>query len=457
MIKNECKEIKYFYLGTVCFLAIYLIMNIWGNNSLYADGVYYFSNIIEARNFWIIEPGVELFEKLRQLFCVIGIKLGVINIKVLNYLYSFGCLYLQIVFTILSMNLCIKNKKYNYFYLIILCISLQIIFTGFFVMMGYISYAMICTYSFLYLLFYNNKNSELSKICFCIFMALLFFRSNSLFLFLGAMMILLVIYKLLIKKERIDWFYFTNIIIFISGCLFALNIIINPRDSSNKAGYINSIMNLDKTVYIFFSLLFLAVLFSMIGAILQKYNYKFNGWFDYLSIIFQIIAGLVLLYYICRNIHLVAVSSYIFRGLNLIITFSVFFYILFLEAFNINLSEHIYKYCNALFLITGIIFIFVSTNNYNYHLKYIDDRLSNNVGYVEINEIETLENNYFWGWSNSLESLYAQVINDRLSIKSVIINGENYSGWEPFDSRNIKLYPDLQYYGVNYDNNSFEY
>lgn len=455
LFDNERKEIKFFYYGMILLLATYLLMSIWGNNSIFADGVYYFSNIIETKGFCIIEPGNEIFEMLRQLFCVVGIKLGISNIKILNYLYSFGCLYLQIIFTMLSMNLCIRNKKYSYFYLTILCMSLQIVFTGFFVMMGYISFTMICFYAFLYLLFYNNETRKISKICFTLFCAVIFLRAGSIFLFLGMLMIILILYRIIIEKTYIDIFYVVNMIICILGCFSALNTIINPRDPSNKSGYLNSIMNYDKSVYIIFLILFLAVAFSMLMVIIKKRRCKMDTFFKILSILLQIISGIVFFYYICKRSYVISINSYNFRSLNLIISFSVLFYILFLEVFSINLHDNIYKYCNIFFLIAALVFVFISTINYNYHLKYLNDRLINSKGYVEINEIVILEHNYFWGWTNSLESLYAQIICDRLSIKAVITNGQDFSGWQPFDGKNINNYPNLQYYGVMYDDKYF--
>lgn len=456
IIKNESKEVRFFYYGMLVTLATYIIMNMWSNNVIFADGVYYFSNIVETKNFYIIEPGTEIFEMLRQLFCVVGIKVGINNIKVLSYLYSFGCMYLQVVFTILSMNLCINNKKYSYFFLTALCIVLQIIFTGFFVMMGYISYSMLIFYAFLYLTFSNNETSKISKICFTIYSGMFFLRATSIFLFLGTLMIILILYKLITKKVRIEMFYVLNIIIYITGCFSALTTIINPRDPSNKGGYVNTILNFDKLVYIIFFLLFISMLFSVIMVIFDRKNNKTScTCFKALSIMFQLISGILLLYYVYNSSYLISINSYSFRSLNLIISFAVLFYILFVEIFNIHLTSTFYKYCTILFLAAALLFICVSTINYNYHLKYLNDRLSNNIGYVEISEIGALEHSYFWGWTNSLESLYAQILSDRLTIKSIIVNDENYLGWEPFDGRNIDAYPDLSFYGVNY-NKKFE-
>lgn len=455
LIRNESKGIKFFYYGTLGFLAIYLVMNIWGNNSLFADGSLYFTGILTKRSFFIIEPGTELFEASRQIFCVIAIKLGIANIKILNYLYSFGCLYLQIIFTVLSLNLCIKNKKYNYFYLVIMCVALQIVFTGFFVMMGYISYAMMCVYSFLYLLFYNKKIKRSSKIYFSFFMALSFFRAFSIFLFIGTVIILLMTYKILAKKVRIDWFYIMNIIICISGWFYAFDTVINPRDSNNKAGYINSILSMDKTVYIILLSMFFALLFSMIMSILNTKYYKVNRWLLYLSLLFQVVSGFVLLYYVFTNNYSISLNSYKFRVLNLAIPFATLLYILIIEIFNISLSEHIYKYCNILLLTAGILFVSASTINYNYYIKAISDSMINSVGYVEVSKVK-IPNAYFWGWTNPLESLYAQIINDRLHIKAVIVNEESYSGYKPFDDRDITQYPSLQRYGISYDKDSFK-
>lgn len=104
--------------STILILFIPLtILVLWSKISLYADGAFWFVNILIKKSFWLWDINRIFSDFVSQFFLVTGIYLGIKNLNVLIFLYTLGFSGLQILLWFISLFF-LRNSYLFWIYLL---------------------------------------------------------------------------------------------------------------------------------------------------------------------------------------------------------------------------------------------------------------------------------------------------------------------------------------------------
>jgi hypothetical protein len=435
------------------FMFIYLLISLYNNTGLYADGAFAVERIVSNGTWFLEEKTGQSDFVLMQMFSVIYILCGGHNLAVIIKLFTFGCIFWKMLFYAAALWMALKHNNNWLFQSTIVIMSLNLIATGMFVGMQYMFGGAVFWFATVYWFYYqSNKRVPWNNICLLAISIIIALGDPSFFVF-APILIAFIFVRVKRKELKFNLFIITNTLLYFISFVRNIMSLIKPRDAGNRANFIQGLLGLRS--YLWITFLVLAVIWGA-SLILN------NNWIrdrkalcnglrtTYKAILLlQLILGCAVVYYVVFHASEISGYSYPSRNVNVLIPAAMALYVFLVITINVKIPRKMFAIIACFLLLSAGVYTTITSTQYGQYLNTIYHETHLKEDLQMSSTTVSAKSNYYWGWTIPLESIYANVLNHNYDITSIII--PDSVSWEPFNSQDINSYPDLSRYGVQYN------
>lgn len=439
--------------STMFMLIIYILAAVVNTTIIFADGSDVCLSMLSKKDWCLYDEMKNFGLAIRQMFAMAYLKLTDVP-KVLTFIkfLSFGYTFWTSFFYILALLVCYKRKKDVLLYFTVSLITFQFCFSGF----NLVLESRMAAAAFWFLVCLFNTKEELSLLCKVSSILTLFLLSRvyaSVVFFSIILIVIIVKNNGMIKiKSNVYWLICLGLLAYDE--ILNIKFILFPHNKDARDGLIKTLTMINRDFWVLFLFWILIVLLLIIRE--RIHNKLFEKILNMVQILFGII---FVLGAICKS-KIWASLNFPSRSLNFLIPIVIAGIVLYLEWGKIGFSYKSAIISLNILQVVGTISILVSTTGYKNYLVSLKQITSHQEGFIECSEYEVDTTGYMTTWTMPQESILAQVVNNKsyvyLYISSVIVQPKDWITWEPFDSYDIDMYPNLSEYNIFYNSDLFE-
>lgn len=425
---------KYFSIFLFFLITLSLFNSFSIDKHFSADGSYYFSKILEKKDFTKVDWTRQNSDYLNQWMIVLGLKLGITNLNVLNFLFFAGIYSIYLFSFLISWFVLSSDKKYMMIFPIFSMIAVNL--SSDYILVGESQVLALLTWPILFLLL-KNKLSSLEQF------GLWFLLISYIFIYPSAMFTSLIFIGLIIKryfkisniKEKTNLVISLGISLLIM--LFSFYSIIFPRSLENSKSFYNGIFlvlsNWPAVLAILFILIFL------VGVFLKK---------RYLLYLSLGVLGIYLILIFVFNHGISALTSCSSRTLTatflpVLMILGILFWF-----YEVKMSNLAY-FSVVLFVLIAIVGNIYYSNDWKNYKQDFVKVLNSNTGFINLEKTNISNNPYSWFWTNSVLS----VLWSHECVNSIVLNKAGV--FEPFDPHEKLILKEYVNYTHSFDNLNF--
>ena len=423
-----------------CLLAI-IAVGLSGTiflRGLYADGSHFLLEILARNDFWLFDKPRLHIQFLNQVFPVIAIKLGVIDLQALTFIYSAGLLLPTSAVWFVALYL---QRNTPLFWWLILGYSSTFLLSGFFSIGEYnLTYAFVA----LYFSIAYPKIYHWGQLAFLALIALTLIRSYEAMLFLGPCLALATVCLSLQTKERAKKFFALFLLCVLgTSTLVATFSIIYPRDPNNLTGALNIIRAIQGKQAMFL------VLATLLALVIRQAAKQYSSFSLTIFFVFSLI------YFLSDSWWQNVSQQHSTRTLSGLMLASILSIKIGQIFFHRKKENHATLFIQKPFIVSSAlvclslsITTIMNDREFGHLVKLFKAELASIEKNTPINKTNLYEqkpnlNRFIWAWTNPSMSLVLGGQRGRL-----ITNNENYAGWQPFNPNELSAY-DLPRYKSN--------